>query len=120
MVTSSVPAPLYKQLLPLPNPILRYFWNDFLMTPTPSTPIQASFTVTPSSSTTPAPPLKKFDRHQGIWNVLSERVLLEPQWYASSFADASGGRSLTDEDNDRREIMSTLRYCRKLQQIYAQ
>ena len=43
-----------------PPPVLRYFWKDPFMTPTPTTPLQASFTATPSPSTTP-PPLKNFD-----------------------------------------------------------
>ena len=30
-----------------PAPVLRRFWKDPLMTPTPTTPLQASFTATP-------------------------------------------------------------------------
>ena len=37
-----------------PPPVLRCFWKDPLMTPTPTTPLQASFTATPSPSTTPS------------------------------------------------------------------
>ena len=48
------PPPPYEQLLPLPTPVLRCFWKDPLMTPT--TPLQASFTGTPSPYTTPSPP----------------------------------------------------------------
>ena len=47
LVTSSKPPPPYEQLLPLPTPVLRGFWKDPLMTPTLTTPLQASFTVTP-------------------------------------------------------------------------
>ena len=39
-----------------PPPVLRCFWKDSLMTPI--TPLQASFTATPSPSTTPPAPLK--------------------------------------------------------------
>ena len=50
--TTKTPSP-YEQLLPIPTPILRCFWKDPLMTPTPTTPLQAPFTATPSPSTTP-------------------------------------------------------------------
>ena len=42
-----------------PPPVLRCFWKDLLMTPTTS--LQASFTATPSPSTTSPPPPKNFD-----------------------------------------------------------
>ena len=42
-------------------PISRWSWKDSLMTPTQTTPLQASFIVTPLPSP-PLPPNKNFDR----------------------------------------------------------
>ena len=53
--TFKTPSP-YKQLLPLSTPVLRCFWKDPLMTyHPPTTPLQASFTATPSPSPTHSP-----------------------------------------------------------------
>ena len=66
VVTPSKPPPPYEQILPLPNPCFKMFLERSL---TPTTPIQLSFTATPSPSTTPSPP-KNFDhtpaRHSEI------------------------------------------------------
>ena len=56
VVTPSNPPPPYKQLCLYPPPVFRCFCKDPLMTPTPTTPLQASFTATPSPSTTLSPP----------------------------------------------------------------
>ena len=53
--TFKTPLP-YEQLSLLPSPVFRCFWKDPLMTPT--NPLQASFTVTPSPSTIPPPSIK--------------------------------------------------------------
>ena len=58
VVTPSKPPPPYEQLFHLPTPYFKMFLKDPLMTPTPTTPLQASFTATPP--TTPSPP-KNFD-----------------------------------------------------------
>ena len=42
-----------------PPPVLRCFWKDPLMTPTPTTPLQASFTATPPPHPPPLPPPQK-------------------------------------------------------------
>ena len=56
------PPPPYKQLLPLPTPCFEVFWRDSLMTPIPTTPLQASvFTATPSTSTMAFPHPQKND-----------------------------------------------------------
>ena len=60
--TFKTPSPTNNFCL-YPPPVLRCFWKDPLMTPTPTTPLQASFTATPSPSTTPAPH-KNFDHAQ--------------------------------------------------------
>ena len=46
VVTPSKPPPPYGQLCLYPPPVLRCVWEDPLMTPTPTTPLQASFTAT--------------------------------------------------------------------------
>ena len=54
---SKAPSPT-KNFCLYPPAVLRCFWKNPLMTPTPTTPttpLQASFTATPSPSTTPAP-----------------------------------------------------------------
>ena len=62
VVTPSKSPPPYEQLLPLPNPCFKTFMERSLNDPPPpTTPLQASFTATPSPSTTPSPP-KNFDR----------------------------------------------------------
>ena len=53
--TFKTPSPVNNFCL-YPPPVLRCFWKDPLMTST--TPLQASFTATPSPSTTHSPPLK--------------------------------------------------------------
>ena len=61
--TFKTPSPPTNNFCIYPPPVLRCFWKDPLMTPT--TPLQASFTATPSPSTTPCPP-KNFDHtHDG-------------------------------------------------------
>ena len=59
MVTPSQPHPPLNNFCLYPPPVLRCFWKDPLMTPT--TPLQASFTATPSSSTTHSPTPKNSD-----------------------------------------------------------
>ena len=61
MVTPSNPPPPYEQLLPLPTPCFKMFWKDPLMTPTPTTPLQASFTATPPYPPPLPPTPKNFD-----------------------------------------------------------
>ena len=56
--TFKTPPPC-EQLLPLPIPCFKMFLERSLNDPT--TPLQASFTATPSPSTTPPPPPKNFD-----------------------------------------------------------
>ena len=50
------------------HPFLRCFWKDPLMTPTPTTPLQASFTATPSQSTIPSPSYK-------FWSILIIHIM---------------------------------------------
>ena len=47
---TSKPPPPYEQLLPLPTPCFKMFLER-----SPTTPLQASFTATPSPSTIPSP-----------------------------------------------------------------
>ena len=54
VVTPSKSPPLYEQLLPLPTPCFKMFLERSLYDP-PTTPLQASFTTTPSPSTTSPP-----------------------------------------------------------------
>ena len=67
MVTPSKSPPPCEQLLPLPTPCFKMFWKDPLMTPHPHHPFQASFTATPTPSTTPSP-LKILIIHKGVEN----------------------------------------------------
>ena len=55
MVTPQTPLSPYEQLLPLPTPCFKMFLERSLNDPHPTTPLQASFTATPSPSTTPSP-----------------------------------------------------------------
>ena len=48
-----------------PPPDLRCFWKDPLMTPHPTTPLQASFTATPLPIHQPSP-LKILIIHEGM------------------------------------------------------
>ena len=50
----------YEQLSPLPTPCFKMFLENPLMTPTPTTPLQATFTATPSPIHHPFPH-KNFD-----------------------------------------------------------
>ena len=60
VVTPSKPPPPYEQLLPLPTPCFKMFLERSLNDPpVPTTPLQASFTATPTPSTTSSPPQKK-------------------------------------------------------------
>ena len=51
--TFKTPSPLRTIFCLYPPPVLRCFWRDPLMTPS-TTPLEASFTATPSPSTTPS------------------------------------------------------------------
>ena len=59
VVTPSKPLPLTSNFCHYPPPVLRCFQEDPLMTPPPTTPLQASFTATPPHPP-PLPP-KNFD-----------------------------------------------------------
>ena len=66
VVTPSKPLPPTNNFCLYPPPVLRCFWKDPLIHPTPTTPLQASFTATPTPSTTPSPsPLKILIIHSG-------------------------------------------------------
>ena len=75
VVTPSEPPPPTNNFCLYPPPVLRCFWKDPLMTPT--TPLEASFTVAPSPSTTPSPhknfnhtpPLSSDPDSPKIWNM---------------------------------------------------
>ena len=75
--TPSNPPPPTNNFRLYPPPVLRCFWKDLLMTPTPITPLQASFTATPSPSTTPSPGHKNVDHTLrcsafcGVYNIRS-------------------------------------------------
>ena len=56
VVTPSKPPPFMNNFCLYPPPILRCFWKDPLMTPTPTTPLEAPFTATPSPHPPPLPP----------------------------------------------------------------
>ena len=58
VVTPSKPPPPKNNFCLYPAPVLRCFWKDLLMTPTPTTPLQASFTATPLPIHHHFPPLK--------------------------------------------------------------
>ena len=60
-----------------PPPVLRCFWKDPLMTPPPTTPLQASFTATPLPIHHPFPP-KNFDHT--LERVSREMGMLNPRW----------------------------------------
>ena len=68
--TLKTPSP-YEQLLPLPTPCFKMFLERSLNDPT--TPLQATFTATPSPSTTLSPP-KNFDHTPGLWSVWCDMV----------------------------------------------
>ena len=66
VVTPWKPPPPYKQLWPLPTPCFKMFLERSLNDPpSPTTPLQASITATPSPSITP-PSLKILIIHHGI------------------------------------------------------
>ena len=78
VVTPSKPPPPTNNFCLYPPPVLRCFWKDLLMTPTPTTPLEASFTVTPLPIHHPSPPPKTFDHTQEksliFWVLWSEFV----------------------------------------------
>ena len=61
-----------------PPPVLRYFLKDPLMTPPPTTPLQASFTATPLPIHHPFPP-KNFDHTLGLVLLMGHTRL--PNYY---------------------------------------
>ena len=60
------PLPPMTNFYLYPPPVFRCFWRDPLMTPTPTTPLQASFTATPLPIHHPFPPPRNFDRTHNI------------------------------------------------------
>ena len=62
VVTPSKPPPPTNNFCLYPPPVLGCFWKDSLMTPLPTTPLQASFTATlpphPPPLLPPPPPIK--------------------------------------------------------------
>ena len=56
MSSSGSEPTTYKQFLPLPTSYFKMFWKDSLMIPI--TPLQASFTITPSHPIPLPPPIK--------------------------------------------------------------
>ena len=74
-MTPSKPPPPTNNFCLYPPPVLRCFWKDPLMTHT--TPLQASFTATPSPSTTPSP-LKMLIIHESACCLT--RLTLENQF----------------------------------------
>ena len=66
------PPPPYEQLMPLSTPILRCFWKDFLMSPTPLPHFKHLHCYPPSPSTTTPLPLKNLDRT--TWNLSNSKL----------------------------------------------
>ena len=79
--TFKIPSP-YKNLLPLPTPVLKCFWKDPLIIPsTSTTPLQAFFTADPLPIHHPSHP-KNFDHTQAcITNLKASSQAKYPQAY---------------------------------------
>ena len=66
------PLPPMNNFCLYPSPVLRCFWKDPLMTPTPTTPLQKHpLLLPPSLSATPPPPLKMLIIHFSINKVIT-------------------------------------------------
>ena len=67
VVTPLKPPPPYEQLLPLPTPYFKMFWERSL-NDSSTTPLQASFAATllPHPPPLSPPPPKKFDHTRNI------------------------------------------------------
>ena len=73
---SNPPLPINNFCLYLLS-VFRCFCKDPLMTPTPTTPLQASFTTTPSPSTKTPPPLKILIIHRTGCAILALEFILK-------------------------------------------